>query len=250
MQPYYDHAGITIFNADCIEAMATLPDASIDAVITDPPYGTTACSWDTPIPFAPMWEQLKRITRPRGAIVLFGSQPFTSALVMSNPAMFRYDWVWEKVKATGHLNAARRPMRQHENILVFGDGGTVYNPQGIVVGNFRTGCPAKRLRHSIYGQERHHTHVSTIGNFPKTIIRIEMEYPTQHPTQKPLTLLSYLIRTYTNPGDTVLDFTVGSGTTLRAAKDSGRRAIGIEIDERYCEIAARRLSQEVFDLST
>lgn len=251
MTPYYNHAGIEIYHGDCLDVLPTLPPQSVDAVIADPPYGTTACKWDSVIPFEPMWAELKRIIKPRGAIVLFGSQPFTSALVMSNPAWFRYEWVWRKSSATGHLNATKIPMKVHDTILVFGDSLPAYHPQlradRVLGGN-------KKAASDCYGSYND-TAVRTIPiqqGYPQTVVDFNTPFHDReaglHPTQKPVALLEYLIRTYTNEGDTVLDFTMGSGTTLRAAKNLGRNAIGIEIEERYCEIAARRLSQEVLAL--
>jgi site-specific DNA-methyltransferase (adenine-specific) len=226
--------------------MPSLAAQSFDAIITDPPYGTTACAWDTVIPFAPMWVELKRLIRPRGAIVLFGSQPFTSALVMSNPGWFKYSWVWNKNNSAGFAAAEYRPFIITEDICVFGDGAVNYYPQ-MTRGEYRTkgyggaasDCyglkPIKGLKNDTY--------------YPKNIIPITKINNDNdlHPTQKPLALLEYLILTYTDPGATVLDFTMGSGTTLRAAKNLGRRAIGIELEECYCEVAVRRLAQEVME---
>ena len=236
-----------IIHGDCLEEMKKIPDGSIDLVLTDPPYGTTACKWDTCIPFEPMWEQLKRITKKNGAIVLFGSQPFTSALVMSNPKMFKYEWVWDKVTARGHLVAKKRPMAQHENILVFGNGKVKYNPQMVLldkpqrgyssdgdVGNERTkimGGRTTKQREVIY-----RTH-----KYPKTIITQGVDGKYLHPTQKPVALFEYLIKTYTNEGETVLDFTMGSGTTGVACKNLNRNFVGIELDKEYFEIAKARI---------
>jgi len=255
MQPYYSQSGITIFNGDCLEIMPTLDPGSIDAIICDPPYGTTACTWDTVIPFAPMWVQIKRMVKPRAAVVLFGSQPFTSALVMSNPKWFKYEWVWDKVNLyTNTLNANRQPLKRHENIVVFADGQTTYNKQ------FRTGAKYSRERKNqpvathLGASRSQYKQVPTINmgdHNPCSVLEIKGDIKAEkgyHPTQKPLDLLRYLILTYTNPGDTVLDFTMGSGTTLVVAKQLGRKAIGIELDERYVNIAIDRLQQEVLAL--
>lgn len=247
VKPYYQHNGITIYHGNCLDILPTIDAQSIDAVIADPPYGTTACAWDSVIPFEPMWRELKRIIKPRGAIVLFGSQPFTSALVMSNPGMFKYSWVWDKKNSSGYLDAKKRPMRRHEDVNVFGDGAVNYYPimrKGVLRRKGGMQNPSQVWR-------KHSSTVSVNDDYyPTSIIEITNANRTEkeHPTQKPLALLEYLIQTYTNEGDTVLDFTFGSGTTLRAAKNLGRRAIGIELDERYCDIAARRLSQEVMEL--
>lgn len=254
MRPYYEHAGITIYHGDCLNVMPILPDQSFDAVITDPPYGTTACAWDTVIPFAPMWAELKRLIKPRGAIVLFGSQPFTSALVMSNVEWFKYSWVWHKSQATGHLDANRRPMKEHEDITVFSEGMSTYNPRISIKRpeNIRPFTGRAATTQQVYGTfdpDAPRT-IPLDMTYPRSVLKLNnvIETDRLHPTQKPLALLEYLIQTYTNPGGAVLDFTCGSGTTLRAAKNLNRRAIGIEIEERYCEIAARRLQQEVMDL--
>jgi DNA modification methylase len=245
VKPFYDHEGITIYLGDALAVMAELPPASVDAVICDPPYGTTACAWDTVIPFAPMWAQVKRLLRPRGACVLFGSQPFTSALVMSNPGWFKYEWVWEKTNAVDFALAAIRPRKMHENIVVFAEQGHTYNPQ-MEKGAAYVDRPRRRTN-NIHGSVMPNLGITNSGTrYPSSVRRMSNgNNGAVHPTQKPLALLEYLILTYTNVGDVVLDFTIGSGTTLRAAKNLGRKAIGVELEERYCEIAARRLSQEV-----
>jgi len=251
MTPYYDESGITIFLGDCLEIMKSIPDGSVDCVCADPPYGRTSCAWDSVIPFAPMWEQVQRIIKPKGAIVLFGSQPFTSALVMSNPGMFRYEWVWEKSGGTGFLDANRKPLRCHENIMVFATGNTTYNPQKRQGISNHTRIPAAYgLTSSLYRGSYDSPPADVSGmKYPRSVMKFP-KHPaneTLHPTQKPVALMDYLVKTYTNAGDTVLDFSMGSGTTLVAAKHLGRRAIGIEISEKYIEIAIKRLQQEVFD---
>jgi len=225
---------------DCLEVMKTIPDGGIDAVITDPPYGTTACKWDTIIPFEPMWEQLKRVTKNNGAIVLFGSQPFTSALVMSNPKMFRYEWVWVKSKITGVLNAKRMPVRKHEQVLVFADGGLPkYYPQGLV----KSGEVVKQGGNSAnYGDRNKKEYVKENSGCPRDVLEIKSEGKTIHPTQKPVALMEYLIKTYTNEGETVLDFTMGSGTTGVACKNLNREFVGIELDPTYFELAKQRIN--------
>lgn len=233
---------------DCLEKMKDILDGSIDAVICDPPYGTTACKWDTCIPFEPMWEQLKRITKKNGAIVLFGSQPFTSALVMSNPKMFKYEWVWEK-QPVGFLNAKKMPMKSVENIIVFYDNLPTYNPQGLekygkVFTNSDSKSQDKNMRNGISthnGGSLKGEYTQKFKNYPTQIIKINKKNGSIHPTQKPVALMEYLIKTYTNENETVLDFTMGSGTTGVACKNLNRNFIGIELDETYFKIAQERM---------
>lgn len=231
---------IQLMQGDCLELMKNIPDGSVDMVLTDPPYGTTACKWDSVIPFEPMWEQLKRITKKNGAIVMTASQPFTSALVMSNPKMFSYEWVWVKSKITGVLNAKKMPVRKHEQILVFCDTKSTgtYNAQGLI----RKGTTTRQGGNSDnYGSRSSAPYVQEFTNWPRDVIEIPSEGKTVHPTQKPVALMEYLIKTYTNEGETVLDFTMGSGTTGVAAKNLGRNFIGIELDPDYFQIAKDRI---------
>jgi len=235
---------IQLIHGDCLEEMKKIPDGSIDLVLTDPPYGTTACKWDTVIPFEPMWEQLKRVTKKNGAIVLFGSQPFTSALVMSNVKMFKYEWVWNKVTGRGHLVAKHRPMAQHENILVFGDGKVKYNPQMVLMDKPQKSRSMEASRTSIMGghtTKESETIIRT-HKYPKTIITQGVDGRYIHPTQKPVALMEYLIKTYTNDGETVLDFAMGSGTTGVACKNLNHNFIGIELERSYFDIAKERIS--------
>ncbi len=231
---------IDLMRGDCLQLMRSIPDGSIDAVITDPPYGTTACKWDSVIPFAPMWEQLKRIIKPNGAIVLFGSQPFTSALIMSNVEMFAYEWVWVKTKITGVLNAKKMPVRKHEQILIFCRTKCtgIYNAQGLVV----KGTVTKQGGNSDnYGERNAKEYLQEFSNWPRDVLEFASEGKTVHPTQKPVALMEYLIKTYTNEGEIVLDFTMGSGTTGVAAANLKRRFIGIEQEHNYFEIAKKRI---------
>jgi len=229
---------INLMQGDCLELMKTIPDGSVDMVLTDPPYGTTACKWDSIIPFEPMWDQLKRVTKKKGAIVMTASQPFTSALVMSNVKMFKYCWVWEKNRATGVLNAKRQPLRSVEDICVFGAG--FYNPQGLVSCNepSRNG----KTESPVYGTGQNKSYIQQWTNYPKQVLKFDSVQRTVHPTQKPVALMKYLIRTYTNEGETVLDFTMGSGTTGVACKNLNRDFIGIELDEEYFKIAEERIA--------
>ena len=246
MNPYYTDGKQTIYLGDCLEVMRGFEDKSFDMILADLPYGTTACEWDTIIPFEPLWEQYKRIIKDNGAIVLTASQPFTSALVMSNIKMFKYEWIWEKSRPNGFLDANRKPMKKHENVLVFYDKLPIYNPQGIILKdkpNKNTGVE------NVYGKVKQgYVAKVTYTNYPNTILKFASNTNQFHPTQKPVALFEYLIKTYTNEGDLVLDNVMGSGTTLLAARILGRRATGIEISEKYCQIAVDRLKQDVLPL--
>jgi len=231
---------------DCLEVMKTIESGSVDAVITDPPYGTTACKWDSVIPFEPMWEQLNRITKPNGAIVLFGSEPFSSALRMSNIKNYKYDWIWEKNIPVNFVLANKRPMKYHENISVFYKKQPIYNKQMIErseSGKKRAGYKqSKRSKTSLtsFHLERNKELDINLKN-PSDIIYFKKENKYQHPTQKPIALMEYLIKTYTNENETVLDFTMGSGTTMLACKNLNRNGIGVEMDTKYYAIAEARL---------
>lgn len=225
---------------DALELMALLPEQSVDAIITDLPYGTTACSWDEIIPFAPMWAGVRRILKPRGVFVTTASQPFTSKLVMSNLEMFRYEWIWVKSKATGFLDANRKPMKNHENVLVFSEGRALYFPQMIYGADpYVTG---KNGRSENYGKFEGVRTINLEGTrYPKSV----MEFTTTnglHPTQKPVALYEYLIRTYTQPGELVLDFCAGSGTTGVAAQKLNRRWIMNDSSPEYAAVADKRVS--------
>lgn len=237
---------VQLIQGDCIEMMKTLSDKSIDAIITDPPYGTTACKWDSVIPFAPMWEQLKRIIKPNGAIVLFGSQPFTSALVMSQPKLFKHEWIWIKNRGSNFANTVREPMKEHESVLIFSDGKWTYNKQM----QERTGGGGDRAKYLVEHNSRKREgtrafegrehHEITELRVPSSWQKFNVETGL-HPTQKPIALLEYLIKTYTNEGETVLDFTAGSGTTGVAAINTNRKCVLIERDDTYCEIIRKRI---------
>jgi len=234
---------------DCLSIMPQIPDKSIDMILCDLPYGTTACKWDTIIPFEPLWEQYKRIIKDNGAIVLTASQPFTSALVMSNIKMFKYEWIWEKHTSSNFMQYRFMPAKRHENILVFCKGKTLYNP----IMESKKHSTLERMKYEFKGRKNSEHYKTDITKdtskrelkmFPTSIKKFNCERGL-HPTQKPVVLFEYLIKTYTNEGDLVLDNCAGSGTTGVACKKTGRNFIGIEISEKYCEIARQRLRQEV-----
>lgn len=231
----YKDENVWLMFGDCLERMKEIPDGSVDAIICDPPFGTTQNKWDSVIPLEDMWTNLKRVIKPNGAIVLSATQPFTSTLILSNLDMFKYQWVWEKSKPTGHLNAKKQPLRKHEDIVVFYRKQCTYNPQGLK----DTHAVVSRTNRGNYG-DCSKTTVQTKTGYPASIL----QFPTTtgvHPTQKPVALMEYLIKTYTNEGETVLDFTFGSGTTGVAAVNTGRSFIGIEMDETYFNIAKKRI---------
>ena len=227
---------IQLIHGDCLD----VDWPSVDAIITDVPYGTTACKWDVIIPFDKMWAKIKGSLKPRGAFVTTASQPFTSALVMSNPKWFTSEIIWAKSKATGHLDAKRKPLKSHENIIVFSDGYSTYNPQMVKGKNHHRGQKAQSKQTEVYGKFKFDLYYSD-EYYPKTIYFENVVERAIHPTQKPVSLYEYLIKTYTNEGDTVLDFCAGSGTTLQACINTGRNGIGIEKDEKYYNIAKERL---------
>lgn len=224
---------------DCLELMRDIPDGSVDMVLCDLPYGTTQNKWDSVIPFDALWAQYKRICR--GAVVLTGAQPFTSALVMSNPKWFKYQWVWDKSQVTGFLNAKKQPLRRHEDVLVFYKTQPKYNPQ------FTQGTPYSISRsHGTgnYGSQKKNSTESDGRRYPTSLLSIpQVRAEGGHPTQKPVALMEYLIRTYTDEGDTVLDNCMGSGTTGVACANTGRHFIGMEMDADYFEIARQRIQQ-------
>ena len=235
---------------DCLEVMKSIPSGSIDAIITDPPYGTTACKWDSVIDFELMWEQLNRIIKPNGAIVLFGSEPFSSALRMSNIKNYKHDWVWDKHIPRGFQVAKYRPMSKLENISIFCNGRTNYYPikikrdKPVTVKNY---SKKNKLSSNDIGKynDSSKSFTYTHKSPDNLIVGCWMANKgKQHPTQKPVTLMEYLIKTYTNEGETVLDFTMGSGSTGVAAKNINRNFIGIEQDENYFKIATERINKE------
>ena len=238
-----------LMQGDCLELMKFIPDGSIDMILCDLPYGTTACKWDTIIPFEPLWAQYRRVIKRSGAIVLNASQPFTSALVMSNLEMFKYEWIWEKNKATGHLDSKKKPMKAHENVVVFYNLQPTYNPQGLVEKDTPTISKGDRGRKGIGSSGEVYRPavkdaIQTHSGYPRSIQRIGVDMKASfHPTQKPVALCEYLIKTYTNEGETVLDNCMGSGTTGVACKNLGRKFIGIEKDETYFKTASERIEK-------
>ena len=237
---------IKLYQGDCLEVMDKLiaEGVKVDTIITDPPYGTTACKWDTVIPFDEMWIRLNKLIKPNGAIVLFGSQPFTSSLIMSNLKMFKYEQIWDKNKGTQPQLANIQPMKSHENILVFGKGKINYHPQKTKGDPYTRDNNQKHTEHSLSKGLRPIKQVNTGFRFPKTVLLYPRDFSAQtrlHPTQKPVALMEYLIKTYTNEGELVLDFTCGSGSTLIGCLNTNRRGIGIELDEKYFAIAKDRI---------
>ncbi|MDB4302128.1 site-specific DNA-methyltransferase [bacterium] len=227
---------------DCLEKMKEIESGSVDAIITDPPYGTTACKWDSIIPFDKMWEQLNRIIKPNGAIVLFGSEPFSSALRMSNIKNYKYDWYLRKTQADGFLNAKNQPLREYELASVF--NVKKYNPQFLKVEPFKTKVLATGKQSGIHKKVKNELKYEIRDyKYPKNTIEFKKvkRCDNVHPTQKPVALMEYLIKTYTNENETVLDFTMGSGTTGVACKNTNRSFIGIEMDDKYFEIAKERI---------
>jgi len=233
-----------VIHGDCLEVMPSIPDKSIDMILCDLPYGTTACKWDTVIPFEPLWKEYKRLIKDNGAIVLTASQPFTSALVMSNCNMFRYEWVWEKENAPTGLHAKTQPMKVHENVLVF--GGVRYNPQKTK--GHKDAPSGKNKSSDIYGEmkPKQRYKLDRSGErYPRSVQRFNNVWRDErlHPTQKPVVLFEYLIKTYTNKGETVLDNCAGSGTTAIACLNTNRNYILIEKEKGYVDIINKRIAE-------
>ena len=220
--------------------MSRVGTGSVSLILCDLPYGTTNCAWDTVIPFAPLWEQYRRVLKPRGAVVLTATQPFATALINSARGLFRYDLVWEKAAPVGFANCNRPPMRSHELILVFYKKQPTYNPQGLIPLEKPIQKPAKQKSGNVYhGLTK--ACVQRFTNYPRSVLHFPFRGRRLHPTQKPLELMEYLIRTYSNPGDLVMDNCMGSGTTAEAALNTGRRFVGFEADSGYYNVACRRI---------
>ena len=252
VKPYFETENGKLYHGDCLEIMKDIPDKSIDMILCDLPYGVTACRWDTPIPLKPLWGQYERVIKDNGAIILTGTQPFASTLIMSNYTLFRYELIWDKELITDHLNAYKMPLKVHENILVFYKSLPTYNPQKVLgEKNHKTGGSEKKS--NVYGAERLGDNSDILGNwkFPKSILKVKKIHPALviNATQKPIELFRYLILTYTNTGETVLDNCIGSGTTAVASEQVKRKWIGMEKDTLECQKAAKRIRAETRQLT-
>ena len=243
---------IKLYKGDCLEVMKDIPDKSIDMILCDLPYGTTACKWDMVIPFDKLWEQYNRIIKDNGAIVLFGSEPFSSQLRMSNLKNYRYDWIWDKVVGSNFVNAKYMPLKVYEDIIIFYKQRPTYNPQMTERDskNGRVSGKSKQIKNNINGVKQIKSNTNGKKKYPTNKIeinRLEKELNSKyiiHPTQKPVALLEYLIKTYTNENELVLDNCMGSGSTGVACKHTNRKFIGIELDDNYFEIAKKRIEEE------
>lgn len=247
---------ISLKLGDCTERLHDVADSSVNLVLADPPYQMTSLKWDKMIPVDKMWEHLKRVTVPLGTIVITSMQPFTSKLIMSNLQMFKYCWVWEKNRPSGFAQAKNKPLSSHEDIVVFSDGVTVhetqsdmrmlYNPQGVVDCHMRNSNTNKSGSSSYVKRPNAKMHYTqTVRNYPRTVLKFNSVEDSLHPTQKPVDLMEYLILTYTDKDQTVLDFTMGSGTTGVAAVNTGRKFIGIEQDKKYFKTAKKRIRDTI-----
>lgn len=232
----------TLYLGNCLDVMPTLE--KFDAVITDPPYGTTQCRWDSIIPLAAMWRAVSKIVNENAPIVLFGAEPFSSILRQSNLKQFKYDWIWHKTKATGFLNAKKQPLRGHEIISVFCYGVPSYYPQKTYGHKRRVSFRSKKNQTDCYGKMAQDASYDSTERYPTTVLTFssDTQNSSLHPTQKPVALLEYLVRTYTTIGQSVIDFAMGSGTTGVACAKLGRKFSGIEKDEKYFETACQRIA--------
>lgn len=235
-----------LINDDCLKAMKHIPDKSIDCIICDLPFGSTKCSWDIIIPFDELWKQYNRIIKDNGAIVLFATEPFASHLRLSNLNNYKYDWIWDKVKGTGFYNAKIQPMRNHELICVFYKKQCTYNPQKTTGHKLKTSLKRNKKQTEVYNPGTKDTYYESTERYPRSIqvFSTDTQKSNLHPTQKPIALLEYLVKTYTNEGDIILDNCMGSGTTGVACKHLNRKFIGIELDKEYFRIAKKRIEEE------
>ena len=231
----------TLMQGDCLERMKDIADGSVDMVLTDPPYGTTQCKWDSVIPFEPMWCEVWRVLKPEGVAAMMAQTPFDKVLGSSQIGSLKYEWIWQKEAGTGHLNAKKAPMKNHENILVFYKKAPTYNPQ-MRVGFKPYSQSQGKTKSQNYGKQTGAVTVSDGRRYPLSVLNFARDKNKYHPTQKPVALMEYLIKTYTKEGETVLDFAMGSGTTGIACANTGRRFIGIELDEGYFNIAKDRIN--------
>lgn len=234
---------IELLHGDCLELLKDIPDGSIDMILADLPYGTTACKWDTIIPFDLLWEQYERVIKDNGAIVLTASQPFASSMVMSNPKLFKYEWVWRKSRPSNPFLAKKQPLRYHENVLVFYKKQPTYNPV-MKKGEKNHATKGFTSKHNIQNVQYQWNSNTGDLKYPSSVIDIKSTDSTSnlHPTQKPVPLMEYLIKTYTNAGETVLDNCMGSGTTGVACVNTGRNFIGMELEQEYFDIASKRIA--------
>ncbi len=257
---------IELYKGDCLEVMKDIEDNSIDAIITDPPYGTTACKWDSVIDLELMWAELNRIIKPTGAIVLFAQQPFSSVLLVSNVKKFRHRFLWEKDKCANFMVAKAQPLKYTEDVLVFCNVGFLENqfkkPFGTYNPQMREGKGNNRDLEKVVDKSKNLDDINKRDNptrlklsnnsakqrFPKDVLNITTQHKRVHPTQKPVALMEYLIKTYTNENETVLDFTMGSGSTMVACQNTKRNGIGIEMDDKYFEIAKKRINENEYKL--
>ena len=229
-----------LMNADCLQAMCVIPDGSVDMILCDLPYGTTQNKWDSVIPFEPLWREYWRVLKPNGAVVLTAQPPFDKVLGSSQVKFLKYEWIWEKYQGTGHLNAKKQPMKCHENVLVFYREQCTYNPQ-VSEGKPYTQASGRASKN--YGSQRQVVTENKGERYPRSVLKIAHDKDLKvHPTQKPVALMEYLIRTYTDEGETVLDNCMGSGTTGVACKNTRRNFIGIERDPEYFRIASDRIA--------
>lgn len=229
----------TLYEGDCFDYLPLIEDQSVDMILCDLPYGTTDCKWDTPLPLDKLWVEYERVIKSNGAIVLTGSQPFTSHLVMSNPKLFRYEWIWEKEQGVNFLMVKKQPLKVHENVLIFSSTQTNYAPQ---MGEGTPYISGKGTSGEVTGNVIKTQTQNPGTRYPRSVLKINREVGL-HPTQKPVALFEYLIRTYTNPGDVVLDNCAGSGTTGVACENTGRNSILMEKEEEYCQIIRQRLME-------
>ena len=240
-----------LMHGDCLDLMAQIPDGSVDMIMCDLPYGTTACKWDSVIPFEPLWAHYKRVIKRNGAIVLTASQPFTTALISSNMEMFKYCWHWDKCRVGGFVSAKLRPLKVFEDVVVFSNGTTAncsaenmpYFPQGLERVNKISRSSSDKTATGYARPSQTESYIQEFTGYPQQVLKIKLDGERAHPTQKPVALMEYLIRTYTNEGETVLDNCMGSGTTGVACANTGRKFIGIEKDAGYFAIAQRRIEQ-------